>query len=65
MNELLNKNKDQRMGMAAMLSHPLFYKQYKQFPQQYKVILSLRCSVISVAFYYLCGYFSLLMPYWL
>jgi hypothetical protein len=26
-------------------------------------ILSLGCSVISVAFYYLCGYFSLLMPY--
>jgi hypothetical protein len=25
----------------------------------------LGCSVISVAFYYLCGYFSLLMPYWL
>jgi hypothetical protein len=30
-----------------------------------KVILSLGCSVISIAFYYLCGYFSLLMPYWL
>jgi hypothetical protein len=30
-----------------------------------KVILSLGCSVISVAFYYLCGYFPLLMPYWL
>jgi hypothetical protein len=26
-----------------------------------KVILSLGCSVISVAFYYFCGYFSLLM----
>jgi hypothetical protein len=24
MNELLNKNKDQRMGMAEMLSHRLF-----------------------------------------
>jgi hypothetical protein len=23
------------------------------------------CSVVSVAFYYLCGYFPLLMPYWL
>jgi magnesium-transporting ATPase (P-type) len=30
-----------------------------------KVILSLGCSIISVAFYYLSGYFSLLMPYWL
>jgi hypothetical protein len=29
-----------------------------------QVILSLICSVISVAFYCLCGYFSLLMPYW-
>jgi predicted proteasome-type protease len=29
------------------------------------IILSLCCSVISVAFYYLCGYFSLFMPYWL
>jgi hypothetical protein len=28
-------------------------------------ILLLGCSVISVAFYNLCGYFSLLMPYWL
>jgi hypothetical protein len=28
-------------------------------------ISSLGCSVISVAFYYLCGYFSSLMPYWL
>jgi hypothetical protein len=27
--------------------------------------VSLGCSVISVAFYHLCGYFSLLMPYWL
>jgi hypothetical protein len=26
---------------------------------------SLGCSVIFVAFYYLCGHFSLLMPYWL
>jgi DNA replicative helicase MCM subunit Mcm2 (Cdc46/Mcm family) len=31
----------------------------------YQVTLSLGCSIISVAFYYLCGYFSLLMPYWL
>jgi hypothetical protein len=30
-----------------------------------EVILSLGCSVISIAFYYLCGDFSLLMPYWL
>jgi hypothetical protein len=29
-----------------------------------EVILSLGCSVISVAFCYLCGY-SLIMPYWL
>jgi hypothetical protein len=28
-----------------------------------QVILSLGCSVISVAFDYLCGFFSLLMPY--
>jgi hypothetical protein len=28
-----------------------------------KVILSLGCSVIFVAFYYLCGYFSLLKTY--
>jgi protein transport protein SEC23 len=28
-------------------------------------ILSLGCSVISVASYKLCGHFSLLMPYWL
>jgi carbamoylphosphate synthase large subunit len=30
-----------------------------------QVILSLGCSVTSVAFYYLCGYFSSLMRYWL
>jgi len=30
-----------------------------------QVILSSGCSVISTAFYYFCGYFSLLMPYWL
>jgi hypothetical protein len=28
-------------------------------------VIQLGCSVISVAFYYLCGYFSLVMPYWL
>jgi hypothetical protein len=28
-------------------------------------ILSLGCSVISVAFYYLCRYFPLLIPNWL
>jgi hypothetical protein len=28
-----------------------------------QVILSFGYSVISIAFYYLCGYFSLLMPY--
>jgi hypothetical protein len=33
--------------------------------KSYQVILSLGCSVISVAFSYLCGYFSSLMPYWL
>jgi hypothetical protein len=27
--------------------------------------ISLGCAAISVALYYLCGYFSLLMPYWL
>jgi hypothetical protein len=32
---------------------------------QFKVILSLGCSVISIAFCYLCGYFSLFMTYWL
>jgi xanthine/uracil permease len=30
-----------------------------------QVILSLGCSVISVAFSYFYGYFSLLMPNWL
>jgi hypothetical protein len=30
-----------------------------------QVISTLGCSVISVAFYYMCDYFSLLMPYWL
>jgi hypothetical protein len=33
-------------------------------PELPKVILSLDCSIISLAFYYLCRYFSL-MPYWL
>jgi hypothetical protein len=30
-----------------------------------QVIFSLGCSVISVSFYFFCGYFPLLMPYWL
>jgi hypothetical protein len=38
---------------------------YISASMNYKGILSLGCSVISVAFYYLCGFFSLLMPYWL
>jgi hypothetical protein len=29
------------------------------------IILLLGCPVISVAFNYSCGYFSLFMPYWL
>jgi hypothetical protein len=42
-----------------------FPDQDMMVPWRLQVILSLGCSVISVAFYYLCSYFSLLMPYWL
>jgi hypothetical protein len=51
------------IGAVSLLSQDFLAATQSKATLQ--VILSLGCSVISVAFYYLRGYFSLLMPYWL